>query len=112
VKGTLHWVSAAHSIKAEVRLYDRLFTKANPLDVEEGEDFKSYINPNSLEVLTDCRVEPSLAGAAPGNRYQFMRLGYFCIDPDSSDGKLVFNRTVSLRDSWAKIEKAQTKQGK
>ena len=112
VKGTLHWVSAAHSIKAEVRLYDRLFTKANPLDVEEGEDFKSYINPNSLEVLTDCRVEPSLAGAAPGSRYQFMRLGYFCVDPDSSDGTLVFNRTVPLRDSWAKIEKAQKKQGK
>ncbi|MFQ5342375.1 MAG: glutamine--tRNA ligase/YqeY domain fusion protein [Anaerolineae bacterium] len=112
VKGTLHWVSAAHSIKAEVRLYDRLFTKANPLDVEEGEDFKSYINPNSLEVLTDCRVEPSLAGAAPGSRYQFMRQGYFCVDPDSSSGTLVFNRTVSLRDSWAKIERAQKRQGK
>jgi glutaminyl-tRNA synthetase len=112
VRGTLHWVSASHSLKAEVRLYDRLFTRANPLDVEEGEDFKSYINPNSLEVLTDCRVEPSLAGAAPGSRYQFMRLGYFCVDPDSSSGTLVFNRTVSLRDSWAKIEKAQKQQGK
>jgi len=112
VRGTLHWVSASHSLKAEVRLYDRLFTRANPLDVEEGEDFKSYINPNSLEVLTDCQVEPSLAGAAPGSRYQFMRLGYFCVDPDSSSGTLVFNRTVSLRDSWAKIEKAQKQQGK
>ena len=111
VKGTLHWVSAAHSLKAEVRLYDRLFVKANPLDVEEGKDFKSYINPNSLEVLRDCRVEPSLAGAVPGSRFQFMRLGYFCVDPDSRDGALVFNRTVALRDSWAKIEKAQQRQG-
>ncbi len=111
VRGTLHWVSAAHSLKAEVRLYDRLFTKANPLDVAEGEDFKSYINPNSLEVLTDCRVEPGLAGASPGSRYQFTRLGYFCVDPDSRDGALVFNRTVPLRDSWAKIEKAQRSVG-
>jgi len=106
VKGTLHWVSAAHALEAEVRLYDHLFTKENPYDVEEGQDFTANINPSSLEVLTACRVEPSLAGAAPGSRYQFERQGYFCVDPDSSAGKLVFNRTVPLRDSWAKIEKA------
>jgi glutaminyl-tRNA synthetase len=105
VRGTLHWVSADHSLEAEVRLYDRLFSVENPLDVEEGEDFTASLNPNSLEILTSCRVEPSLAGAAPGSRYQFERQGYFCVDPDSADGKLVFNRTVSLRDTWAKIEK-------
>jgi glutaminyl-tRNA synthetase len=105
VRGTLHWVSADHSLEAEVRLYDRLFSVENPLDVEEGEDFKAHLNPNSLEILTACRVEPSLAGAAPGSRYQFERQGYFCVDPDSFDGNLVFNRTVSLRDTWAKIEK-------
>jgi glutaminyl-tRNA synthetase len=111
VRGTLHWVSAAHSLEAEVRLYDRLFSVASP-GAEKGEaDFKTHLNPNSLETLTSCRVEPSLASAAPGSRYQFERLGYFCIDPvDSSDGALVFNRTVSLRDSWAKIEKKQQKQ--
>jgi glutaminyl-tRNA synthetase len=109
VRGTLHWVSAAHSLEAEVRLYDHLFTKANPDDVEDGSDFKANLNPNSLERLTSCRVEPSLAGAAPGSRYQFLRLGYFCVDPDSSNGTLVFNRTVPLRDTWAKIEKAQKK---
>jgi len=109
VKATLHWVSAAHALKAEVRLYDHLFVKADPCDEEEGRDFKSFLNPNSLEILTSCRVEPSLAGATPGNRYQFERMGYFCVDPDSSEGALVFNRTVSLRDSWAKIEKAQIK---
>jgi glutaminyl-tRNA synthetase len=104
VKATLHWVSAARSLPAEVRLYDRLFTKENPLDVEDGKDFTSYLNPNSLEVLTACRVEPGLADAAPGNRYQFERLGYFCVDSiDSSRERLVFNRTVSLRDAWAKI---------
>jgi glutaminyl-tRNA synthetase len=107
VKGTLHWVSAAHALEAEVRLYDRLFVKANPLDLEEGQDFKDYLNPNSLEVLTRCMIEPSLAGAPPGRRYQFERLGYFCVDPDSTADKLVFNRTVALRDSWAKIEQAQ-----
>ena len=105
VKGTLHWVSADHSLEAEVRLYDRLFLTANPLDVEEGEDFTANLNPNSLETLTSCRVEPSLAGAAPGSIRQFMRQGYFCVDPDSSAEKLVFNRTVALRDTWAKIEK-------
>jgi len=110
VKGTLHWVSAAHSLEARVRLYDRLFVKANPLDEKDGLDFKACLNPNSLETLTSCRVEPGLAGAAPGSRYQFERQGYFCVDSvDSSDGALVFNRTVSLRDSWARIEKAQKK---
>jgi glutaminyl-tRNA synthetase len=112
VRGTLHWVSANHSLEAEVRLYDRLFSVENPLDVEEGEDFTTSLNPNSLETLTSCRIEPSLAGAAPGSMYQFERQGYFCVDPDSTDRKLVFNRTVALRDTWAKIEKAQKKQGK
>jgi glutaminyl-tRNA synthetase len=107
VRGTLHWVSAAHALEAEVRLYDRLFAKANPLDEGDGSDFRAYLNPNSLEILTSCRVEPGLAAARPGNRYQFERQGYFCVDADSSERELVFNRTVSLRDTWAKIEKAQ-----
>jgi len=107
VKATLHWVSAAHSLEAEVRLYGHLFTNENPDNAGEGEDFKSNVNPNSLETLLSCRVEPSLADAAPLSRYQFERLGYFCLDPDSSVGKLVFNRTVTLRDPWAKIQKAQ-----
>ena len=108
VKGTLHWVSAAHSLEAEVRLYDHLFSKEDPDDVEEGYDFTANLNPNSLETLRSCRIEPSLAGAAPGSRYQFERLGYFCVDSvDSSETSLVFNRTVTLRDSWAKVEKAQ-----
>ena len=107
VKSTIHWVSAAEALQAEVRLYEHLFTKERPEDVAEGADFKASLNPNSLETLTSCRVEPSLAGAAPGNRYQFERLGYFCVDPNSSDERLVFNRTVSLRDTWAKIQKAQ-----
>jgi len=109
VKATLHWVSAAHSLPAEVRLYDHLFTKENPDDVPEGQDFKSNLNPNSLEVLTDCRLEPSLKDASPLSRYQFERLGYFCVDPDSSKEKLIFNRTVSLRDPWAKMQKVQSK---
>jgi glutaminyl-tRNA synthetase len=107
VKATLHWVSAPHAIEAEVRLYDHLFLKADPDDVEEGSDFKTSLNPNSLETLTSCRIEPSLKAAKTGNRYQFLRLGYFCVDPDSTDKKLVFNRTVPLHDTWAKIEKAQ-----
>jgi glutaminyl-tRNA synthetase len=107
VKSTIHWVSAAHALKAEVRLYENLFTKENPNDVEEGADFMSNINRNSLEVLTSCRIEPFLVGAAPGNRYQFERIGYFCVDPDTTPEKLVFNRTVSLRDDWAKIQKQQ-----
>lgn len=107
VKGTLHWVSANHALEAEVRLYDHLFTKRDSTDVEEGTDYKSNLNPKSLEILTSCKVEPSLEGAAPGSRYQFERLGYFFVDTtDSSVKKLVFNRTVSLRDTWAKISKA------
>jgi glutaminyl-tRNA synthetase len=106
VKSTLHWVSAAHAIPAEARLYDTLFLKPNPDDVEEGQDFTANINPNSLAILKSCRVEPGLAGATPGSRYQFERLGYFCVDPDSSPGALVFNRTATLRDEWARIEKA------
>ena len=108
VKATLHWVSADHSLKAEVRLYDHLFIKENPGEEKDAGDYKSYLNPDSLHRLTSCRVEPSLAGAVPGSRYQFERQGYFCVDSvDSSDDILVFNRTVSLRDSWAKIEKTQ-----
>ena len=107
VKSTLHWVSAHHAIEAEVRLYDYLFTKENPDDVSEGEDFKSNLNPNSLEVLNSCRIEPSLAQAKSFSRYQFERLGYFCVDPDSTEGKPIFNRTVGLRDTWAKIQKAE-----
>ena len=108
VKGTLHWVSAAHAVEAEVRLYENLFTRENPNDVEEGKDFTGHINPDSLEVLTACRVEPSLAAAPPGNRYQFLRLGYFCVDTKHSTAqKPVFNRTVTLKDTWAKIDKAQ-----
>ncbi len=109
VKSTLHWVSAAHSLKAEVRLYDHLFSKENPDDVQEDGDFKTNLNPYSLKILSSCRIEPSLGDAKPLSRYQFERLGYFCVDPDSSGGKLVFNRTVSLRDPWAKIQKAQKK---
>ncbi|MEK6527240.1 MAG: glutamine--tRNA ligase/YqeY domain fusion protein [Nitrospirota bacterium] len=107
VKGTLHWVSATHALEAEVRLYDHLFTKPDPGDMAQGQDYTANVNPNSLERVTGCRVEPSLSGAAPGSRYQFERQGYFCVDPDSSKGTLVFNRTVALRDTWAKIEKAQ-----
>jgi len=102
VKATLHWVSAAHAIPAQVRLYDRLFTKEDPMDVPEGQDFTANINPNSLKVIT-ALVEPSLRGAEPGTRYQFERQGYFCVDPDSTPELPVFNRTVTLRDTWAKI---------
>jgi glutaminyl-tRNA synthetase len=108
VRGTLHWVSAAQSLEAEVRCYDRLLTVPDP---GEG-DFKSYLNPDSLEILTACRIEPSLAAAVPGQRCQFERQGYFCVDPDSRPDHLVFNRTVSLRDTWAKIVKAQQKKGR
>jgi len=102
VKGTIHWVSAAHALDAEVRLYDNLFTVPNP--GEGGVDFKEHLNPNSLEILTGCKVEPSLAGAEPNNRYQFLRMGYFCVDSkDSSKERLVFNRIVGLKDTWAKI---------
>ena len=105
VKATLHWVSAAHAVGAEVRLYDRLFVRPNPTDEKDGTDFTDHLNPHSLEVLGSCRVEPSLAQATVGARYQFERQGYFCVDPDSAPEGLVFNRTVPLRDSWAKIEK-------
>ena len=107
VKSTIHWVSAAHAIPAEVRLYDTLFLKSNPGDDEDGGDFTTSLNPKSLEVLTECRLEPSLAGASPGSRYQFERQGYFCVDSDTRPGALVFNRTVTLRDTWARIEKGQ-----
>jgi len=105
VKSTMHWVSAAHAIGTEIRLYDKLFLKADPYDLEEGEDVLDNLNPNSLEVLTGAKLEPSLATAAPGAPYQFERVGYFCLDPDSTNEKKVFNRTLALKDSWAKIEK-------
>ena len=105
VKSTIHWVSTAHAISAEIRLYDKLFTKADPTDVEEGEDVLSNLNPNSLEILTGAKLEPSLANARLEDHYQFERVGYFCLDPDSTPGNLVFNRTLPLKDSWAKIEK-------
>jgi glutaminyl-tRNA synthetase len=106
VRGTLHWVSAEHALDAEVRLYDLLFIKENPGEEEPGRDFKDNLNPNSLEVLEGVKLESSLRGTVPGDRYQFLRQGYFCVDPDSTEGRLVFNRTVTLRDSWAKIEKS------
>ena len=106
VKATLHWVSAAHAIEAEVRLYDHLFTKEDPSEVEGGADWKSSLNPKSLETLTSCKLEPSLAGVKPGFRCQFERQGYFCVDTvDSREDRLVFNRTVTLRDEWARIQK-------
>jgi len=106
VKATLHWVAAAQALEAEVRLYDHLFTKEDPEDAPEGQDFTANLNPNSLETLT-AFVEPSLAGAEAGASYQFERLGYFCVDPDSTPDHLVVNRTVTLRDTWAKVQKAQ-----
>ena len=107
VKATIHWVSAAHAVPAEVRLYDRLFLDEDPDEADEGRDFLANLNPNSLETLTACRVEPSLSHARAGGIYQFERQGYFCVDPDARPGLPVFNRAVSLRDEWAKIEKAQ-----
>ena len=103
VKGTIHWVSISHAIKAEVRLYDRLFTHEAP-DSEKDRDFKEYLNPDSLQILPQVFVEPSLENASPGDHFQFQRLGYFNVDPDSKPGELVFNRTVTLRDSWAKMQ--------
>jgi len=111
VRGTLHWVSAEHALDGEVRLYDLLFTKENPGEEEEGGDFKEFLNPNSLEVLEGVKLESSLRGAVPGDRYQFLRQGYFCVDPDSKENRVVFDRTVTLRDSWAKIEKSLQKAG-
>ena len=107
VKSTIHWVSASHAIEAEVRLYDHFFTK--PVPGDESNDFKTDMNPKSLESLKSCFVEPCLADAKSGDRFQFERMGYFCVDPDSSDKGLVLNRTVTLRDTWARIEKAQKK---
>jgi glutaminyl-tRNA synthetase len=107
VKATMHWVSAAHAREVEVRLYDYLFTKEDPLAVADGENWLDNLNPGSLEVVAGCRVEPALAVAKAGDRFQFERLGYFCVDPDSTPGKLVFNRTVTLRDTWAKIQQKQ-----
>ena len=112
VKATIHWVSAEQALGAEVRLYDHFFTKSDPDNVEEGKEFTDYLNPNSLEVLTDAQVEPSLANAEAGSRFQFERQGYFCVDDDSAPGALVFNRTVTLRDTWAKIQKAEQQKKK
>jgi glutaminyl-tRNA synthetase len=106
IKGTSHWVSAPHAVKAEVRLYDHLFLTESPDDEDEGLDYKANLNPNSLEKLTSCMVEPSLAQAVPGSHYQFLRQGYFSADKDSTGNNLVFNRIVSLRDTWAKIQKS------
>jgi glutaminyl-tRNA synthetase len=108
VKGTLHWVSVQHAVNAEVRLYEHLFLKENPGDIEEGEDLNYYLNPDSLKVLKQCKVEPGLVNASIQNRYQFLRQGYFVVDSkDSKPDALVFNRAVSLRDSWARIERSQ-----
>jgi glutaminyl-tRNA synthetase len=107
VKATLHWVSAAHAIDAEIRLYDKLLNVADPSEEDEGSTFKDFISPDSLEVIEAAKLEPGLAEASAGSRYQFERLGYFCVDPDSSAAKLVFNRTVTLRDTWAKVAKAE-----
>jgi glutaminyl-tRNA synthetase len=104
VKSTMHWVSAAHAISAEVRLFDKLFAKPDPYDVAEGHDVLDNLNPNSLEILTGAKLEPSLANAKLEDRFQFERVGYFCLDPDSTPSNLVFNRTLPLKDSWAKIE--------
>jgi glutaminyl-tRNA synthetase len=111
VKSTIHWVAAASAIDAEVRIYENLFSKENPSAVEEGQEFTANLNPNSLEVIANAKLEPSLANASAGSRYQFERLGYFCVDPDSKPDKPVFNRTVALKDTWAKVEKKQGAKG-
>ena len=107
VKSTLHWVAADHALPARARLYDNLFVKEDPNEVEEGHDFTENLNPGSLQVLNDCKIEPSVREAEAGTKYQFERLGYYCLDRDSGE-KLVFNRTIGLRDTWAKIEKRAT----
>ncbi len=107
VQGTLHWVSAEHAVDAEVRLYDALFTEREPENAADGVDWIQFLNPNSLEILNNCKVEPSLVDTPSESRFQFLRIGYFCVDPDTTPDKLVFNRTVPLRDSWAKIQKGQ-----
>ena len=109
VKSTIHWVSAAHSLDAEVRIYDTLFTKEDPNQIADGQEFTANLNPASLEVIAQAKLEPSLANAQVESRYQFERLGYFCVDPDSRPGELVFNRTVALKDAWAKVEKKNEK---
>jgi len=109
VKSTIHWVSAHHAVNAEVRLYDNLFSKEDPGAAPEGQEFTVNLNPNSLEIIADAKVEPTLANAAAGTRFQFERLGYFCVDLGSASGRLIFNRTVALRDTWAKIEKRETR---
>jgi glutaminyl-tRNA synthetase len=106
VKSTIHWVSAAHAVDAEVRIYETLFNKENPDEVDEGGDFTENLNPLSLEVIAPAKLEPSLAKAPAGGRFQFERLGYFCVDPDSKPGKPVFNRTVALKDAWAKVQRS------
>jgi glutaminyl-tRNA synthetase len=107
VQGTIHWVSARHAVPLEVRLYDHLFSKPDADDVAEGETYRANLNPKSLEVVGQCLVEPSLAQARPGQRFQFERLGYFTADAvDSRPGEPVFNRTVTLRDTWAKVQKS------
>src|SRR5262249_27873567 len=105
VKSTIHWVSAAHAVRAEVRLYDKLFTSEDPAVAPAGQDFTVNLNPESLQTVAAAELEPSLASATPGSGYQFERLGYFCVDPDSAPSKLVFNRTVALKDTWAKVAK-------
>jgi glutaminyl-tRNA synthetase len=107
VKATIHWVSAAHAVDGEVRLYENLFSAVDPNDVPEGKDFMANLNPNSLDVIQNAKLEPSVANPAVGERYQFERLGYFCVDPDSKPGRPVFNRTLALKDTWAKVEKKQ-----
>ncbi len=108
VKATIHWVSAAHAINAEVRLYDHLFTKENPDDAEDGQDFTANLNPDSLRILTGCKIEPALKNTKPLDRWQFERMGYFCTDSDSRDGRFVFNRTATLKDTWAKVQQKQS----
>jgi glutaminyl-tRNA synthetase len=106
VKGTIHWVSAPHAVEREVKLYDRLFNVEDPADESDGQDWMSHLNPDSLQTLSGCRLEPSVKDAEPGQVYQFERLGYFCVDTEKApDGTAVFNRTVTLRDSWAKLQK-------
>ena len=109
VKATLHWVSTEHAGEAEVRLYDHLFVKEDPHDIDEGQYYLENLNPSSIEEIEVCKVEPSLMKAKTGGRYQFERLGYFCVDKDSTDKKPVFNRTVTLRDTWARIQKGNKK---
>ncbi|MFA5102965.1 MAG: glutamine--tRNA ligase, partial [Candidatus Thermoplasmatota archaeon] len=108
VKSTIHWVSASHALPMEVRLYDRLFTVADPV-AQKGVDFKEFLNLHSLEVLRDCQVEPAIASLQPFDRFQFERLGYYCVDPATTSDGFVLNRTVELRDSWAKLQKTTQK---